>query len=112
VSEEIYTVLFCNGIEEVVSFWKTNYKDLRGKSELFKNSFYNTTLPDEVIEAIAAILFKKDLTDHSNPQRPSYAVGNEGGFFFVPGPKGKCSPFHSFIAMKSGQGLNTRSLHI
>ena len=44
------------GIDEVVSYWKTNYNDLRNKSELFKNSFYKTTLPDEVIEAIAANL--------------------------------------------------------
>lgn len=44
------------GIDDVVSYWKTNYNDLRSKSELFKNSFYNTTLPAEVIEAIAANL--------------------------------------------------------
>jgi uncharacterized protein (DUF608 family) len=44
------------GIDEVISYWKTNYKDLRAKSELFKNSFYNSTLPGEVIEAIAANL--------------------------------------------------------
>jgi uncharacterized protein (DUF608 family) len=44
------------GIDEIVSYWKTNYNDLRAKSELFKNSFYKTTLPGEVIEAIAANL--------------------------------------------------------
>jgi uncharacterized protein (DUF608 family) len=44
------------GIGEVVSYWKTNYNDLRAKSELFKDSFFKTTLPDEVIEAIAANL--------------------------------------------------------
>jgi uncharacterized protein (DUF608 family) len=44
------------GIDEVVRYWKTNYNDLRNKSELFKNSFYNSTLPNEVIEAIAANL--------------------------------------------------------
>jgi uncharacterized protein (DUF608 family) len=43
-------------IEEVVNYWKTNYNDLRSKSELFKKSFYNTTLPAEVTEAIAANL--------------------------------------------------------
>jgi uncharacterized protein (DUF608 family) len=43
-------------IDEVVSYWKTNYNDLRVKSELFKNAFYNTTLPAEVVEAIAANL--------------------------------------------------------
>ncbi len=44
------------GIEEVINYWKTYYNDLRYKSELFKDSFYKTTLPDEVIEAIAANL--------------------------------------------------------
>ena len=44
------------GIDEVVNYWKTNYNDLRKKSELFKDTFYNTTLPAEVIEAIAANL--------------------------------------------------------
>jgi uncharacterized protein (DUF608 family) len=43
-------------IEEVVNYWKTNYNELRNKSQQFKNAFYNTTLPDEVIEAIAANL--------------------------------------------------------
>jgi uncharacterized protein (DUF608 family) len=44
------------GIEDVVTYWKTNYNDLRDKSVLFKDSFYNTTLPAEIIEAIAANL--------------------------------------------------------
>jgi len=43
-------------IEEVISFWKTNYNDLRAKSELFKDAFYKTSLPGEVVEAIAANL--------------------------------------------------------
>jgi uncharacterized protein (DUF608 family) len=44
------------GIEEVVNYWKTNYNDLCTKSGLFKDSFYNSTLPGEIIEAIAANL--------------------------------------------------------
>ena len=44
------------GVDEVVNYWKTNYNDLRDKSVLFKDSFFNTTLPGEVIEAIAANL--------------------------------------------------------
>jgi uncharacterized protein (DUF608 family) len=43
-------------IEEVITYWKTNYNDLLQKSGLFKDSFYSTSLPDEVIEAIAANL--------------------------------------------------------
>ena len=43
-------------IEEVVTYWKTNYNDLRSKSDLFRETFYNTTLAAEVTEAIAANL--------------------------------------------------------
>ncbi len=50
-----YTSKF-KGIEEVVTYWKTNYNDLRSKSVLFRDSFYNSTLPHEVTEAIAANL--------------------------------------------------------
>lgn len=32
--------------------------------------------------------FRKDLTDHSNPQRPSYALGNEGGLLLCSWPNG------------------------
>jgi hypothetical protein len=32
--------------------------------------------------------FKKDLKDHANPQRPSYALGNEGGLLLCSWPKG------------------------
>jgi hypothetical protein len=33
--------------------------------------------------------FKTDLTDHSNPQRPSYALGKEGGLLLCTWPKGE-----------------------
>lgn len=32
--------------------------------------------------------FREDLTDHSNPQRPSFALGNEGGLLLCSWPKG------------------------
>ncbi len=32
--------------------------------------------------------FKEDLDDHSNPQRPSYAFGNDGGLLICTWPKG------------------------
>ncbi len=32
--------------------------------------------------------FKKDLSEHANPQRPAYAVGNEGGLLLCTWPKG------------------------
>jgi len=44
------------GPEDVVSYWKTNYNDLHSKTRLFTDSFYKTTLPAEVTEAIAANL--------------------------------------------------------
>lgn len=43
-------------INEVVKYWKLNYDDLKSKSELFANAFYNTSLPPEVVEAVAANL--------------------------------------------------------
>ena len=44
------------GIEDVVTYWKTNYEDLNRKSSLFTESFYSNTLPPEVTEAVAANL--------------------------------------------------------
>jgi hypothetical protein len=32
--------------------------------------------------------FRRDLSNHSNPQRPSYALGNEGGLLICTWPKG------------------------
>ena len=43
-------------IEELARYWKLNYKELKEKSEIFKESFYDSSLPDEVIEAVAANL--------------------------------------------------------
>ena len=50
-----YSSRFAN-VEEVASYLQSNYGDLRKKTELFTNTFYNTTLPAEVVEAIAANL--------------------------------------------------------
>jgi uncharacterized protein (DUF608 family) len=43
-------------IGEVISYWTNNYSELKKKSELFRDAFYNSTLPAEVIEAVAANL--------------------------------------------------------
>lgn len=43
-------------INDVVNYWITYYNDLHRKTSLFSDSFYNTSLPPEVIEAIAANL--------------------------------------------------------
>ena len=43
-------------IEDIASYWRTNYTKLRDKTKQFSDCFYDTTLPDEVIEAVAANL--------------------------------------------------------
>jgi len=43
-------------IKDIAKYWQDNYNDLRRKSALFRDSFYDTTLPPEVIEAVAANL--------------------------------------------------------
>ncbi|GAA4084051.1 GH116 family glycosyl hydrolase [Mucilaginibacter panaciglaebae] len=50
-----YSSKFKN-IEEVADFWTSNYADLRKKTKLFTDTFYKSTLPPEVTEAIAANL--------------------------------------------------------
>ncbi len=43
-------------IGEVAEYWKQHYDELRKNSTLFKNAFFNSSLPSEVIEAVAANL--------------------------------------------------------
>jgi len=43
-------------IQEVAAYWFTHYEDLKKKSGLFKDAFYSSSLPAEVIEAVAANL--------------------------------------------------------
>ncbi|MGQ8334932.1 GH116 family glycosyl hydrolase [Sunxiuqinia sp. A32] len=50
-----YTSRF-KSLDEFIVYWKTHIKDLKKKSELFRDAFYNTTLPVEVVEAVAANL--------------------------------------------------------
>ncbi|HVX25799.1 MAG TPA: GH116 family glycosyl hydrolase [Parafilimonas sp.] len=45
-----------NNVEEVADYWKKNYSDLQSKSKLFSDAFYASTLPPEVMEAVAANL--------------------------------------------------------
>ena len=51
--EPWYSRLFKN-LEEIVKYWNNNYESLRNRSELFSKTFYNTTLPAEVVEAVSA----------------------------------------------------------
>jgi uncharacterized protein (DUF608 family) len=50
-----YSGKFAN-INEVANFWFNNYDQLKTKTQLFTNAFYNSTLPAEAIEAVAANL--------------------------------------------------------
>jgi uncharacterized protein (DUF608 family) len=43
-------------VEAVMAHWKEHYLKLRTNSERFRDCFYNSTLPPEVIEAVAANL--------------------------------------------------------
>lgn len=43
-------------IEDVTRYWAQNYDNLRRQTQAFTECFYDTTLPDEVIEAVAANL--------------------------------------------------------
>ncbi len=42
--------------QEVAAYWRENYDKLRERSMAFSDCFYDTTLPPEVVEAIAANL--------------------------------------------------------
>jgi len=47
--------------------------------------------PEKVTSHLNSVFnynFRADLTGHSNPQRPSYALGNEGGLLLCSWPKG------------------------
>ncbi len=50
-----YTARF-RGIEELTSYWSDHFDELRKKTDQFSKCFYDSTLPSEVIEAVAANL--------------------------------------------------------
>ena len=43
-------------IHEVASYWNEHYDDLLTKSKLFSKAFFDTSLPEEVVEAVSANL--------------------------------------------------------
>ncbi len=45
-----------NNINEVIQYWQKEYAALLEKSILFRDAFYSSTLPPEIIEAVAANL--------------------------------------------------------
>jgi len=50
-----YSSQFKN-INEIVEYWTNNYKELFQKTKLFSDTFYKSSLPSEVMEAVAANL--------------------------------------------------------
>ena len=50
-----YSSQYAN-VNEVIGYWRKNYGELHKKTKLFSDSFYKSTLPPEVIEAVAANL--------------------------------------------------------
>jgi uncharacterized protein (DUF608 family) len=53
--EPWYAGKFADALE-VARYWRTQYKDLKGKSSLFSQTFFASDLPPEVLEAVAANL--------------------------------------------------------
>ena len=50
-----YATRFKN-VNKVARYWQSSYDDLKEKSRKFQQAFYASTLPDEVLEAVAANL--------------------------------------------------------
>ncbi|MCQ2159175.1 MAG: non-lysosomal glucosylceramidase [Bacteroidales bacterium] len=55
VYEPWYSHRFAN-LEETVAFWNENRESLKKRSELFSETFFGTTLPAEVIDAVGSNL--------------------------------------------------------
>jgi len=50
-----YSGKFAN-VTETANYWNANYSNLKSKSQLFTDAFYGSSLPAEVLEAVAANL--------------------------------------------------------
>ena len=50
-----YATLF-GGLQAVIDYWDNNRAQLKAKTELFRDAFFSSTLPPEILEAIAANL--------------------------------------------------------
>jgi len=49
---------------------------------------FDTTKIKSHLQAVHKYNFKRDLSEHANPQRPSFAMGKEGGLLLCSWPKG------------------------
>ncbi len=56
-------------IHEVADYWRLRYPDLQEKTRLFTDAFYDTTLPDEVMEAVSANLTISQISNCAEADR-------------------------------------------
>ncbi|HET6539176.1 MAG TPA: GH116 family glycosyl hydrolase, partial [Chryseolinea sp.] len=64
----------------VLGAWMTKVSGL--------NDPFDSTKIQSHLTAVHKYNFKNDLSEHANPQRPSFALGNEGGLLLCSWPKG------------------------
>jgi hypothetical protein len=64
----------------VLGLWMAELYGLKDITDLTKVASH--------LNSVYKYNFKPDLSEHSNPQRPSYAMGNEGGLLLCTWPKG------------------------
>ena len=80
-----YAGRFAN-IDEATTYWRDRYDELRANSKRFSDCFYDSTLPPEVIEAVAA-----NLTILKSPTALRQADGKFWGFEGCKDNMGCCS---------------------
>src|SRR5581483_3783584 len=73
------------GIEELIRYWQTHYQQLRADAERFSRSFFDSTLPPEVLEAVAA-----NLSVLKSPTVLRQVDGRMWGWEGVNDAKGNC----------------------
>jgi len=72
-------------IQDIAGYWDANYQALRKKSALFRDTFYDTDLPPEVVEAVAA-----NLTTLKSPTVLRQTDGRLWGFEGCSDDRGCC----------------------
>ena len=61
------------------------------------------------LKAIHKYNLKRDLSELANPQRPGFALGREGGFFYARSPREMIFSFPSYTVTRCGQESNIKS---
>ena len=58
-----------SSIDEIATYWSSQYDNLKNKTELFTNTFYDTTLPAEIIVCRKLQSLHPEITDCHAPTR-------------------------------------------